>query len=206
MRVFICGLISCLVSMVLISSASSANSQEKTATAIFAGGCFWCLEADFDKVPGVTKTVSGYTGGSVINPNYKQVSDGGTGHFESVAVTYDPAKVSYAQLLTVFWHSIDPTDAHGQFCDKGNQYRSAIFYSNEAQKKLAEKSKHELLKSGKFKEIATEILPAKTFYPAEEYHQNYYQKNPVRYKFYRYRCGRDQRIHEIWRKNGGDDA
>ena len=170
----------------------------QTSTALFAGGCFWCMEADFDKVPGVIQTISGYTGGATKNPSYEAVSKGGTGHFEAVSVVYDPTKVSYQALLNVFWHSIDPTDANGQFCDKGDSYRSAIFYQNKEQENRAKQSKAALLKSGQFKTIATEILPASVFYPAEEYHQNYYQKNPVRYRYYRHRCGRDARIKEVW--------
>lgn len=170
----------------------------KTETAIFAGGCFWCLESDMDKVPGVMETISGYTGGSVKNPTYKQVSAGGTGHFESVKVVFDSDKVSYQQLVNAFWHDIDPTDASGQFCDKGDQYRSVIFYLNKEQKKIAEASKQALIKSGKLSNVATLILPAGPFYPAEEYHQNYYKKNPIRYNYYRYTCGRDQRVKEVW--------
>lgn len=179
-------------------SAPVENQSLHQQTAIFAGGCFWCLEADLDKLPGVIETISGYTGGQLTNPSYEQVSHGGTGHYESVKVIFDPTKLSYTQLLNAFWHSIDPTDASGQFCDKGDQYRSAIFYENETQKKEAEESKNQLLASGQFKQIATQIISATAFYPAEEYHQNYYQKNPVRYKFYRYTCGRDKRVKEVW--------
>ncbi len=182
----------------LFSNISAAS--DTTATAIFAAGCFWCAEHDFEAVPGVLKVVSGYTGGSVKNPTYKQVSAGGTGHYESIEVYYDPAKISYSQLLTVFWHNVDPVDPTGQFCDKGQQYRAVIFYKNNTEKKLAEESKANLLKSGKFKSIATLILPAKTFYPAEDYHQGYAQKNSVRYRYYRYACGRDQRLEEVWGK------
>ncbi|RDI42588.1 peptide-methionine (S)-S-oxide reductase MsrA [Aquicella lusitana] len=175
-------------------SASLANA----AIATFAGGCFWCVQADFDKVPGVEKTIVGFTGGEVATPSYKQVSQGKTGHYEAVQVSYNPKKVSYQELLDVFWHNIDPTDASGQFCDKGNQYRAVIFYHNKEQKRLAIESKEKLVKSGRFPQVVTEILPAGTFYIAEPYHQKYYQKNPIRYKFYRYRCGRDQRLHELW--------
>jgi peptide-methionine (S)-S-oxide reductase len=171
--------------------------HEEIAT--FAGGCFWCMESDFDKVDGVTATISGYTGGHVKNPTYHQVSDGATGHAESVEVHYDPAKVSYAQLLDVFWHSIDPTVKDQQFCDVGHQYRTAIFYHNDEQKRLAEVSKAALEQLKPFKEpIVTEIVPASAFYPAEEYHQDFYKKNPVRYNFYRYNCGRDQRLKALW--------
>jgi len=175
----------------------------KTDTAIFAGGCFWCTQADFNKVPGVIKTTAGYTGGDVASPTYEQVSADGTGHYEAVEVVYDPNQITYQQLLNAFWHSIDPLDANGQFCDKGDQYRAVIFYRNAEQKKLAEESKNQLIKSKLFSHIATQILPAKTFYPAEEYHQQYYKKNPVRYRFYRYTCGRDQRLKKVW---GGKSA
>lgn len=168
------------------------------ATAIFAGGCFWCVEADFEKLPGVVEAESGYTGGHLANPTYEQVSHGGTGHAESVRVTYDPAKVNYEQLLDYFWHHIDPTVKDRQFCDVGEQYRSAIFYQNEAQKKAAEASKTALERSGKLAHIYTMIVPASAFYPAEDYHQDYYKKNPLRYKFYRTGCGRDARVNEIW--------
>jgi len=171
--------------------------HEEIAT--FAGGCFWCVESDFDKVDGVTVTISGYTGGHVKNPTYEQVSAGGTGHAESVEVHYDPTRVSYAQLLDVFWHHIDPTVKDQQFCDVGHQYRTAIFYHNDAQKRLAEESKAALERTKPFTEpIVTEIAPASAFYPAEEYHQDFYKKNPVRYHFYRRNCGRDQRLEALW--------
>ena len=169
------------------------------AKATFAGGCFWCMVPPFAKLPGVTSVTSGYTGGQKANPTYEEVSAGGTGHAEAVEIVYDPAKISYSQLLDVFWHNIDPLDATGQFCDKGNQYRSAIFYHNDEQKRLAEASKQALEQSGRFKQpLVTPIVPASTFYPAEDYHQDYYQKNPVRYKFYRYSCGRDKRLEALW--------
>ncbi len=181
------------------SSSAPAAEKTKTAVAIFAGGCFWCMEPPFDKTPGVISTTSGYTGGSVDHPTYEQVSAGGTGHAEAVRIDYDPSRVTYAHLLDVFWHNIDPVAVDRQFCDSGNQYRSAIFVSSPEQRKLAEESKRELQASGKFnKPIATEIVDATMFWPAESYHQNYYQKNPVRYKFYRYNCGRDQRLDQIW--------
>ncbi|MEW5913220.1 MAG: peptide-methionine (S)-S-oxide reductase MsrA [Thermodesulfobacteriota bacterium] len=173
---------------------------QKTALATFAGGCFWCMEPPFDKLPGVLATISGYTGGRQKNPTYEEVSAGGTGHAESVQIAYDPSKITYAQLLQVFWRNIDPTVKDAQFCDHGNQYRTAIFYHDDEQKRLAEQSRDELLKSGRLKNIYTQIVPATTFYPAEEYHQNYYQKNPLRYKYYRWGCGRDQRLKEIWGK------
>lgn len=177
----------------------AAIDHKETATAMFAAGCFWCAEHDFETVPGVINVVSGYTGGQEVNPTYEQVSSGGTGHFESIKVTYQPDKISYKALLTVFWHNIDPTNAKGQFCDTGKQYRSVIFYSNETEKKIAEESKAALIKSGRFKTIETLILPASTFYPAEEYHQGYSHKNPLRYQFYRYSCGRDQRLKKLWK-------
>lgn len=198
MRALIAFFLGCLLSAGLIAAPAQADTNSKTATAIFAGGCFWCMESDFDKVPGVVKTVSGYTGGALKNPSYEQVSNGGTSHYESVEVIYNPSRVSYQQLLDVFWHHIDPTDAGGQFCDRGDQYRAVIFYSNNEQKKLALASKKKLEQSGKFEQVATQVLPASTFYPAEDYHQDYYKKNPVRYKYYRYRCGRDQRVEQVW--------
>jgi methionine-S-sulfoxide reductase len=175
------------------------KSEGQTATAIFAGGCFWCVEEAFEKVPGVVSAVSGYIGGQVANPTYEQVSSGRTGHTEAVQVTYDPAKVSYSQLVDWFWRNIDPTDARGQFCDKGSQYRSGIFYRNEEQKKVAEASKAALQASGRFKEpITTEIAAAGPFYAAEDYHQDYYKKNPQRYQYYKYGCGRAKRLEQIW--------
>jgi peptide methionine sulfoxide reductase msrA/msrB len=175
------------------------NNTEKTASAVFAGGCFWCTESDFEKVDGVIDAISGYTGGHVKNPSYYQVSAGSTGHLESVKVIYDPSKVSYEQLLDYFWRHVNPTDPGGQFVDRGSQYRSAIFYANETQKRLAEKSKQHLEASGKFnKPIVTEILPLGEFYPAEDYHQDYYKKNPIRYKYYRYGSGRDQFLNKTW--------
>jgi len=173
--------------------------NDKTATATFAGGCFWCVESDFMKVPGVTSVVSGYTGGKEKNPTYEQVSAHRTGHLESVQVHYDPSKVSYDYLLDYFWRHIDPTDAGGQFCDRGEQYRSAIFYSDEAQRLAAEKSKAAIDKSGVLgKPVATEIRPFEVFYPAEDYHQNYAGKNPVRYEYYRFSCGRDKTVKAVW--------
>lgn len=180
------------------STATVARAAEK-GEAIFAGGCFWCVEADFDKVDGVISTTSGYTGGHTANPTYEQVSHGGTGHAESVEIVYDPAKVSYKKLLDVFWHDIDPLAKDRQFCDHGDQYRSAIFYHDEEQRALAEASKAEVEK--RFKQpVATQIVPAGPFYKAEEYHQDYYMKNPIRYKFYRFNCGRDARLEELWGK------
>jgi peptide methionine sulfoxide reductase msrA/msrB len=174
-----------------------------TRIATFAGGCFWCLEADFEKVPGVEKVISGYTGGHTKNPSYKEASTGKTGHAEAVQVFYDPAKVTYQDLLKFFWRHIDPTDAGGQFADRGNQYRTAIFYHDEEQRKLAEESKQALGQSGRFaKPIVTEIVPFGTFYEAEEYHQDYYKKQSIGYRLYRSGSGRDQFLGGIWQKRG----
>jgi len=170
------------------------------AVATFAGGCFWCVEADFDKVPGVISTTSGYTGGAVANPTYSQVSAGSTGHAEAVEIAYDPAKVTYQKLLDVFWHNHDPLAKNRQFCDSGDQYRPAIFYHDEEQRKLAEESKKAVAAKFAPRVITTEIVKAGPFYAAEDYHQDYYEKNPVRYKFYRFNCGRDQRLEELWGK------
>ena len=168
-------------------------------TAVFAGGCFWCVEEAFDAAEGVVSTVSGYTGGRVANPTYEQVSAGGTGHAEVVQVVYDPSRVTYAQLLNVFWRNVDPLTPNQQFCDEGAQYRSAIFYQNPEQRRLAEESKRALEQSGRFDQpIVTEINSGAAFYPAEEYHQDYYTKNPLRYKFYKTSCGRVQRLQEVW--------
>lgn len=171
--------------------------------ATFAGGCFWCMEHPFDELPGVVSVTSGYTGGQKRNPTYGEVSAGGTGHAESVQVVYDPAKISYEKLLTVFWHNVDPTVKDRQFCDSGHQYRSAIFYHTEEQRRRAMQSKEALERKKTFKEpVVTEITRASEFYPAEEYHQHYYRKNPIRYRFYRASCGRDGRLKELW----GDQA
>lgn len=170
----------------------------ETKTAIFAGGCFWCMEKPYDEIEGVKSTISGYTGGHTENPTYKSTSTGTTGHYEALLVEYDANKVSYKTLLDVFWKNIDPFDANGQFCDKGPQYRAGIFTNDESEIKLAEESKQALQEKLKDKAtIVTEILPEKKFYAAEEYHQNYYQKNPIRYKYYRYGCGRDNRLKEV---------
>ncbi len=183
-----------------IASAQSASAAEPVA-AVFAGGCFWCTEADFDKIPGVLSTTSGYTGGKLRDPTYEQVSAGGTGHIEAVRVVYDPARVSYASLAAKFMQTIDPLDAGGSFCDRGYGYRSAFFVANPTQRRVAEalnERAQEILK----KPVATLVLPAATFYPAEAYHQNYYTKNPVRYRFYRLNCGRDARLEELWGEDG----
>lgn len=171
------------------------------AKATFAGGCFWCMEHPFDKLEGVVSTTAGYTGGHKKDPTYEEVSAGGTGHTEAVQVVYDPKKISYAQLLDVFWINIDPLTPNRQFCDGGSQYRSGIFYHNEEQKRLAEQSKKVLEDSKRFQQpIVTEINPTSEFYVAEDYHQDYYQKNPVRYHVYRFGCGRDKRLEELWGK------
>ncbi len=181
-----------------VAADAPPPTTDSAATAIFAGGCFWCTESDFEKVPGVIGAVSGYTAGKTVNPTYEQVSDGGTGHTEAVRVTYDPARVSYAQLVEFFWRTIDPTVKNRQFCDSGSQYRSAIFWQTEGERAIVETSRDALLASGKFKEIHTEVEKATTFYPAEEYHQDYYKKNPLRYNYYRHGCGRDDRLKDLW--------
>jgi peptide-methionine (S)-S-oxide reductase len=184
------------------AGTQSAQAQGE-AIAVFAGGCFWCVESDYDYVPGVTKTISGYTGGILQNPTYGQVTAGGSGHIEAVQIHYDPQKTSYEKLLDVFWRSVDPTDAGGQFCDRGASYATAIFANSPEQKKIAEASRAKVTKSGALERpIVTPVRLAGKFYPAEGYHQDYYKKNPVRYKFYRYSCGRDAKVKELW----GDEA
>ena len=179
------------------AQTATPRPQKPLAKATFAGGCFWCMEGPFERLPGVVSAVSGYTGGSKQKPTYEEVSSGTTGHAESVEVTYDPTKVSYAKLLDVYWHNVDPFAVNFQFCDHGTQYRTAIFVHDAEQRRLAEESKRAL--EAKFrKPIATQIVTASQFWPAEEYHQDYYRKNPVRYNFYRFNCGRDQRLTEIW--------
>ncbi|HET6278620.1 MAG TPA: peptide-methionine (S)-S-oxide reductase MsrA [Candidatus Polarisedimenticolia bacterium] len=181
------------------SHATAPITEVPYRIATFASGCFWCMEPPFDAVDGVLATISGYTGGQAAHPTYEQVSLGGTGHVEAVEVRFDPARVTYRQLLEVFWRNIDPLARDRQFCDAGTQYRSAIYYHDEEQRRLAVASLEALAGSGRFDlPIATEIVPASTFYPAEEYHQDYYRKNPLRYKFYRYGCGRDGRLAELW--------
>jgi peptide-methionine (S)-S-oxide reductase len=188
-----------VAAFVACGAVGPVAAQATTETAIFAGGCFWCVEADFDKVPGVISTTSGYTGGTVANPTYEQVSSKRTGHAEAVQIVFDPAKVSYEKLLDYFWHTIDPTTKDRQFCDAGSPYRTAIFAGNEAQLKAAQASRTALEKSKPFKQpIVTEIVMAGAFYPAEEYHQDYYKKNPLRYHYYRGSCGRDDRLKELW--------
>jgi len=182
-----------------LTFAAGALAADQTAKATFAGGCFWCMQPAYDGLPGVVSTTVGYTGGHTKDPSYHEVGAGGTGHAESIEVEYDPSKVSYDKLLEVFWANVDPTDASGQFCDKGDQYRSAIFYHDQAQKQAAEKSKTEAAKRLKVPgPIVTEIVPASTFYRGEDYHQSYYKKNPIRYRFYRHGCGRDRRLAEVW--------
>ena len=189
------------IMLMLCMSAGGAMAAEYKS-AVFAGGCFWCLEGPFDALPGVIETESGYTGGTIVNPTYEQVSSGTTGHIEAMRVVYDPQKVTYEQLLAVFWRNIDPTDGGGQFCDRGPQYRSAIFYADAEEEAVARSEKTRLEESMDMT-IATEILPRTEFYAAEEYHQDYYRKNPLRYHFYRQGCGRDQRLKQIWGAEAG---
>ena len=186
---------------VLMLGVSQQGLAVDSEVAIFAGGCFWCTESDFDKVNGVVSTTSGYIGGHKDNPTYRDVSSGNTGHTEAVKIEYDPTKVTYAQLLQIFWRSIDPTVKDAQFCDKGSQYRTGIFYLDEGQKKFADLSLAKLRSEKPFAEaIVTEITPASSFFPAEKYHQDYHERNPLRYKYYRFSCGRDARLEELWGK------
>lgn len=190
-----------LSALLLAATVATPPAPSGLAKATFAGGCFWCMEGPFDAVDGVVSTTVGYTGGAKEAPSYEEVSSGTTGHAESIEVVYDPRKVSYEKLLDVFWHNVDPLTKDGQFCDFGSQYRTAIFYHDDAQKQAAEASKKKLEASGKFgKPIVTQIVKAGTFWAAEDYHQDYYEKNPVRYKFYRWNCGRDQKLEELWGK------
>ena len=197
-------LIGAVAWVLLAAPAAPRASLQQTSdpghrTATFAGGCFWCMEPPFDELPGVISTTSGYTGGQARNPTYEEVSAGRTGHTEAVEVVFDPARINYEQLLDVFWKNIDPITPNRQFCDIGSQYRSAIFYHGDEQKMLAEKSKRTLESSGRFdKPIVTEIHPAGPFYRAEEYHQDYYKKNPIRFNFYKFSCGRARRLAELW--------
>ena len=184
---------------------SLAAAEDELAVATFAGGCFWCVESDFDAVPGVVETVSGYTGGTVADPTYKLVSEGGTGHRKAVRIRYDPKQVSYERLLHIFWRSVDPTDDGEQFCDRGESYQTAIFVGNEEERRLAETSKEVLEQSTVLDApVVTPIDPAGEFYPAEDYHQDYYTKNSVRYRFYRFSCGRDSRVQQVWGKQAHD--
>ncbi len=195
---------------ILVAGPARSENEDKPMTdsknlakATFAGGCFWCMEPPFDKLDGVISSTSGYIGGHKKDPTYEQVSSGTTGHAEAVEIVYDPKKVTYEQLLAVFWRNIDPTTANRQFCDVGSQYRTGVFYHDEEQKRLAERSKRELDESGKLPSpVVTEITEAGEFYPAEDYHQDYYKKNPIRYKYYRFGCGRDKRLEQLW----GDDS
>ncbi len=193
----------------LVAVSASAQTEARAvggmrAKATFAGGCFWCMEPPFDKLTGVISTTSGYTGGRDANPKYEEVSSGGTGHYEAVQIVYDPTKVSYPKLLEVFWHNVDPLDAAGQFCDRGEQYRTAIFAHGPEQRAAAEKSKRELEAAKRLPQpIVTPILDATTFYAAEDYHQDYYEKNPIRYKFYRTGCRRDARLEQVWGEDAG---
>src|SRR6185369_13511117 len=195
-------IISLTIAATFFYGPQSESAESRKAT--FAGGCFWCMEPAFDSLKGVISVTSGYTGGKKENPTYKEVSAGGTGHAEAVEIVYDPAIISYRALLDTFWSNIDPVAVNRQFCDSGNQYRSAIFYHSEEQARLARASKAALERSKRFsKPVATEISPAGRFYPAEEYHQKYYKKNPLRYKYYRSGCGRDRRLKELWGENAG---
>jgi len=191
-----------LLTVMFVFAEAGASDAQHFEKATFAGGCFWCMEPPFEKLEGVREVISGYTGGHKKAPTYEEVSSGNTGHVEAVEVIYDPTKISYEKLLDVFWRQIDPTDAAGQFVDRGSSYTSAIFYHSEEQKRLAVASKDKLARSGRFgkKPIVTEIRPAGPFYRAEEYHQDYYERNPIRYKFYRYRSGRDQYLEAVWGK------
>jgi peptide-methionine (S)-S-oxide reductase len=191
-------LLSALQALGFVAAPSAgAQTTGETATATFAAGCFWCVEEAFDRVEGVLSTTSGYTGGRTLNPTYEQVSSGGTGHTEAVRVSYDPSRVSYEHLLQTFWHNVDPLDAGGQFCDRGSQYRSGIFYHSEEQKRQAEASKRQVAQR-LGQPVVTAIDPAGPLYEAEEYHQGYYEKNPLRYKFYKWNCGRAQRLDQLW--------
>jgi peptide-methionine (S)-S-oxide reductase len=199
--------LSILTLTVLLIGGWSAQSTDQAAAdstpgkAYFAGGCFWCMEEVFEKVDGVLSATSGYMGGTVSNPTYEEVSAGRTGHAESVEVVYDPAKVSYQKLLDAFWRNVDPITPNAQFCDHGNQYRSAIFFQTDEEKRASDSSKQTIEQSKRFKEpIVTQIVMASRFFPAEEYHQDFYKKNPIRYKFYKYNCGRAQRLEELWGK------
>ncbi len=198
-------LLSAIFAIALAGAALAQTQQPKPerATATFAGGCFWCTESDFDKVPGVISTTSGYTGGTIANPTYTQVSSGGTGHAEAVEVVYDPRKVDYQKLVEYFFHSIDPTVRNRQFCDVGDQYRTAIFVGNSEERRIAEAAKAKAQETLK-QPVYTQIANAGRFYPAEDYHQDFYKKNPVKYKFYRWNCGRDQRLEQLWGKKKGE--
>ena len=187
------------LAVLVLGMAGAAGAAGEPAKATFAGGCFWCMEPPFEKLPGVISTQAGYTGGTVKKPTYEQVSAGTTGHAEAVQVVYDPSRIGYEKLLDVFWHNVDPLTRDAQFCDHGRQYRTAIFYHDDTQQRLAEESKRALETSKRFdKPIVTEIVRLGDFWPAEEYHQRYHEKNPIRYKYYRWNCGRDGRLREVW--------
>lgn len=192
-------IVALLAGWAMTAAAAESAPGSRTAKATFAGGCFWCMEPPFDELPGVIATVSGYTGGTHKQPTYQEVSAGDTGHVEALEVTYDPAKVSYEQLLEVFWRNIDPLDHGGQFCDRGQPYQTAVFYHDAEQRRLAEASKAKI-QQRLGRAVVTPLHAAAVFHAAEDYHQNYYQRNPVRYKYYRYRCGRDQRLEQLWGK------
>jgi peptide-methionine (S)-S-oxide reductase len=203
MKAFFFGMLTIPLTLVAAGTATAAGNLEK---ATFAGGCFWCMEHPFDALPGVVSVTAGYTGGQKKNPTYEEVSAGGTGHAEAVQIVFDPSKTGYAKLLEVYWHNIDPTTKDRQFCDSGNQYRAAIFYHTEEQHREAIQSKAALEKAKSFKEpVVTEIVSAGEFTPAEEYHQHYYKKNPIRYRYYRGGCGRDRRLKELWGNAAGEE-
>ena len=188
--------------ILLVAATGSAGHAAEQAKAVFAGGCFWCMEEVFEKVEGVVSVTSGYMGGQKTNPTYEEVSAGGTGHAESVEVVYDPARVSYQKLLDSFWKNVDPLTPNAQFCDHGSQYRAVVFYGNEEEKRQAEASKQSIEQAKRFTEpIVTQIVTASKFYPAEDYHQDFYKKNPTKYKFYKYTCGRAQRLEQLWGKS-----
>ena len=190
-----------LAILIATFSAAGAQTAQRTEVATFAGGCFWCTEAEFDKVPGVISTTSGYTGGKIVNPTYQQVGSGATGHTEAVEIVFDPSKVTYQQLLDVFWRNHDPLAKDRQFCDRGDMYRPGIFFHSEAQRQAAEASKKQVQSRFAPRVVHTEVTKAGAFYKAEDYHQDYHDKNPVRYKLYRFNCGRDQRLEELWGKS-----
>lgn len=192
-----------ILALAVASLLGTVSARAQSQTAIFAGGCFWCVESDFDKIPGVTSTTSGYIGGTLDNPTYKQVTAGGTGHYEAVKITFNAAKVSFDQLADAFFRSVDPTDAGGQFCDRGKSYRTAIFTQNEEQKAAAKAAKQRAAKA-LGRSIVTPINGAATFYPAEGYHQDYYKKSPLKYKYYRFSCGRDAKVKQVWGKHAYD--
>ncbi len=197
---WITGAVTAVLSLAVPSAGGSqSNGPQKTASAVFAAGCFWCVEQAFDEVDGVLETTSGYTGGTKAKPTYEEVSSGGTGHTEALKVTYDPSKVTYDRLLQQFWHNVDAMDGGGQFCDRGNQYRPAIFYGSPEEQQAAEASKTQVA-AELGKSVAVQIVPAGPFYAAEQYHQDYYKKDPVRYKFYKWNCGRAQRLEQLWGK------